>query len=49
MFVLTIAGVDSSCHTLEVDALLQKTRFETLGYNDIVLIEKDTFTPPQPE
>lgn len=49
MFIVILDGNDASCHTLEVDATEQKTRFENLGYSNVVVVEKDTFNPPQPE
>jgi len=47
MFIVTINGNDASSHTLEIDALVQKTRFEDAGYTNIEIVEKDTFEPPQ--
>lgn len=48
MFVVTIDGVDSSAHTLEVDAEAQKTRFEAAGASNVVIVEKDTYEPDEP-
>jgi hypothetical protein len=49
MFVIIINEIDSSCHTQECDALVQKQRFIDSGVleEDIAIIEKDTFEPPQ--
>lgn len=49
MFVIQINEIDSSCHTHECDALIQKQRFIDSGVSseDIEIIEKDTFNPPQ--
>ena len=48
MFIIQISGVDSSCHTQEVDALAQKQRFldDGVAEVDIAIKEKDTFEPP---
>lgn len=47
MFIITINGVDSSSHTLEIDAQIQKQRFEDSGATNVVIEEKNTFNPPQ--
>lgn len=47
MFVVTIDGVEASRHTLLVDAETQKLRFEENGAINVVIIEKDTFTPTE--
>jgi hypothetical protein len=46
MFIVTINSVDSSEHTLLVDANDQKARFESEGKENIEVIEKSTFNPP---
>jgi len=49
MFIVQINEIDSSCHTQECDALTQKDRFIASGVSEenIVVVEKDTFEPPQ--
>jgi hypothetical protein len=49
MFIVKINSNDSSCHTQEGDALVQKQRFIDSGVSesDISIVEKDTFEPPQ--
>lgn len=49
MFVIQINETDSSGHTQECDALVQKQRFIDFGVseNDIAIVDKDTFEPPQ--
>lgn len=49
MFVIQINSIDSSSHTQECDALVQKQRFIDYGVSesDIAIAEKDTFEPPQ--
>jgi len=49
MFVITINGIDRSRHTQQFDADAQKQRFIDSGIseNDISIVEKDTFEPPQ--
>lgn len=47
MFVITINDIDSSCHTKLEDANVQKARFENLGETNVVVVEKDTYEPPQ--
>jgi len=49
MFIIQISEIDSSCHTQECDALVQKQRFIDSGISveDIAITEKDTFNPPQ--
>jgi hypothetical protein len=47
MFVVLIEGVDSSSHTLEIDAQVQKQRFEDNGATTVTIEEKDTFEPVQ--
>lgn len=47
MFIVLIDGVDTSCHSLEVDAQAQKTRFENAGASNVTIEERDTFSPPQ--
>jgi len=49
MFIVQINEIDSSCHTQECDALDQKQRFINSGTleEDIAIVEKDTFEPPQ--
>lgn len=46
MYIVTINGVDSSCHTLEVDAVAQKQRYEADGRTNVVVESKATFSPP---
>jgi len=48
MFIIQINEVDSSCHTQEIDANIQKQRFIDSGVSesDISIVEKDTFEPP---
>lgn len=46
MFVIKINGVDSSCHTLQVDAEAQQQRFIDGGATNIEIVETDTFNPP---
>jgi hypothetical protein len=45
MFIVRINEVDSSCHTQECDALVQKQRFIDSGISveNIEIVEKDTF------
>jgi len=49
MFIIQINEVDSSCHTQECDALVQKQRFIASGEleENIAIVEKDTYAPPQ--
>lgn len=49
MFIVQINEIDSSCHTKECDAITQKSLFIFSGIaeEDIVIIEKDIFEPPQ--
>jgi len=49
MFIIQINEIDSSCHTQECDALVQKQRYLDSGISeeDIEIVEKDTFAPPQ--
>ena len=49
MFIIVINTVDSSCHTQEADALVQKQRFieSEIDAETILIVEKDTFEPPQ--
>jgi hypothetical protein len=49
MFIIQINEVDSSCHTQECDALVQKQRFIDSGISEeiIEIVEKNTFEPPQ--
>jgi hypothetical protein len=49
MFVITIDGIDRSYHSLSVDADEQKTRFEEAGSTNVLIVEKDTFEPVNPE
>ena len=50
MFIITINDIDSSCHTLSVDAIAQKQRLIDLGVaeSSIAIVEKDTFEPIKP-
>ena len=45
MFVVMIAGVDVSSHTLEIDAQVHKQRLEDRGATDVTIVEKNTFSP----
>jgi hypothetical protein len=45
MFIVQISGVDSSCHTQELDAEAQQARFLATGAIDVVIVEKDSFNP----
>jgi hypothetical protein len=49
MFVIKINSIDSSCHTQECDALVQKDRFIASGVLEasIEIVESDVFNPPQ--
>ena len=51
MFIVQINDIDCSCHTQEVDALTQKQILLSLGNieDDTIIVEKDTFDPPQSE
>lgn len=49
MFIVQINSVDTSRHTLEIDAEAQKQRYLDQGHSDIEIVEKDTFEPPQSE
>lgn len=47
MYIVQINLIDSSCHTLQIDAEVQKQRFLDSGEVSIEIIENDTFNPPQ--
>lgn len=49
MFIVQISAVDSSCHTQECDAIVQKQRFINSGISAeyIEIVEKDTFESSQ--
>lgn len=49
MFIVQINEEDKSCHTQECDAITQKQMFMDSGISeeDIEIVEKDTFEPPQ--
>ena len=47
MFIIQISDIDSSCHTQECDALVQKQRLIDAGIAEetLSLVEKATFNP----
>ena len=49
MFIVTINGLDSSCHTLELDAQAQRQRYIDSGISEAIvgIIEKNNFEPVQ--
>jgi len=51
MWIIKITTIESSCHTQECDALVQKERFIANGVleSDIQIVEQESFNPPQEE